>query len=107
MPILTQNLDLENFEKIIAENKLVLVDFFASWCGPCQMFSPIVEQVADKYEENVKTLKLDIDENPTISEKYSISSVPTLILFKDGTPVERVSGVVPLNQCISLIDKHL
>lgn len=107
MPSLTQNLDPLNFEKILLENKLVLVDFFAVWCGPCQMFAPIIEQVATKYEKNVKTIKLDIDENQTISEKYSINSVPTLILFKDGVAVERVSGVVPLNQCINLIDKHL
>ena len=98
---------LGEFEKILSENTLVMVDFFATWCGPCQMFSPIVEQVEDKYDGDLTVVKVDIDENPGIAEKYTIQSVPTTILFKNGEVVERVSGMLSLSQCSDLIDKHL
>ncbi len=100
-------MSFNEFEKILSENKLVFVDFFASWCGPCKMFAPIVEQISQKYEDRVTVLKVDIDENSEIAEKYSIQSVPTSILFKDGDAVERVSGMIPANQCESLIERHL
>lgn len=100
-------ISFNEFEKILSENKLVFVDFFASWCGPCKMFAPVVEQISQKYEDRVTVLKVDIDENSEIAEKYSIQSVPTSILFKDGAAVERVSGMIPESQCASLIDKHL
>lgn len=100
-------MSFNEFEKILSENKLVFVDFFASWCGPCKMFAPIVEQILQKYEDRVTVLKVDIDENSEIAEKYSIQSVPTSILFKDGDAVERVSGMIPASQCESLIERHL
>lgn len=95
------------FEKMLSENTLVMVDFFATWCGPCQMFSPIVEQVEDKYDGDLTVVKVDIDENSDIAEKYTIQSVPTTILFKNGEVVERVSGMLSLGQCSDLIEKHL
>ena len=95
------------FEKTLSENTLVMVDFFATWCGPCQMFSPIVEQVEDKYDGDLTVVKVDIDENSDIAEKYTIQSVPTTILFKNGEAVERVSGLLSLSQCTELIEKHL
>ena len=98
---------LGEFEKILSENTLVMVDFFATWCGPCQMFSPIVEQVEDKYDGDLTVVKVDIDENSDIAEKYTIQSVPTTILFKNGEVVERVSGMLSLGQCSDLIDKNL
>ena len=100
-------LTLGEFEKILSENTLVMVDFFATWCGPCQMFSPIVEQVEDKYDGDLTVVKVDIDENSDIAEKYTIQSVPTTILFKNGEVVERVSGMLSLSQCSDLIEKHL
>ena len=100
-------LSIGEFEKILSENTLVMVDFFATWCGPCQMFSPIVEQVEDKYDGDLTVVKVDIDENPDIAEKYTIQSVPTTILFKNGEVVERVSGMLSLSQCSDLIEKHL
>ncbi len=100
-------LSLGEFEKILSENTLVMVDFFATWCGPCQMFSPIVEQVEDKYDGDLTVVKVDIDENSDIAEKYTIQSVPTTILFKNGEIVERVSGMLSLSQCSDLIDKNL
>lgn len=100
-------LSLGEFEKILSENTLVMVDFFATWCGPCQMFSPIVEQVEDKFDGDLTVVKVDIDENSDIAEKYTIQSVPTTILFKNGEVVERVSGMLSLSQCSDLIEKHL
>lgn len=100
-------MSLGEFEKMLSENTLVMVDFFATWCGPCQMFSPIVEQVEDKYDGDLTVVKVDIDENPDIAEKYTIQSVPTTILFKSGEVVERVSGMLSLSQCSDLIDKNL
>lgn len=100
-------MSLGEFEKTLSENTLVMVDFFATWCGPCQMFSPIVEQVEDKYDGDLTVVKVDIDENSDIAEKYTIQSVPTTILFKNGEVVERVSGLLSLSQCSDLIEKHL
>lgn len=100
-------MSFNEFEKILSDNKLVFVDFFASWCGPCKMFAPVVEQISQKYDDRVTVLKVDIDENSEIAEKYSIQSVPTSILFKGGDAVERVSGMIPARQCSSLIEKHL
>lgn len=100
-------MSFNEFEKILSENKLMFVDFFASWCGPCKMFAPVVEKISQKYDDRVTVLKVDIDENSEIAEKYSIQSVPTSILFKDAAVVERVSGMIPESQCSSLIEKHL
>lgn len=100
-------MSFNEFEKILSDNKLVFVDFFASWCGPCKMFAPVVEQISQKYDDRLTVLKVDIDENSEIAEKYSIQSVPTSILFKGGDAVERVSGMIPASQCSSLIEKHL
>ena len=100
-------MSLGEFEKTLSENTLVMVDFFATWCGPCQMFSPIVEQVEDKYDGDLTVVKVDIDENSDIAEKYTIQSVPTTILFKNGEAVERVSGLLSLSHCSELIEKHL
>lgn len=101
------NINLVDFEKTLNDYDLVFVDFFAAWCGPCKMFAPVIEQISKKYENKIKVLKIDIDENSEIAEKYSIQSVPTSLLFKNGKIVERVSGLLSLAQCSSLIDKYL
>lgn len=103
----TVAMSFNEFEKILSENDLVLVDFFASWCGPCKMYAPIVEQVSQQYKDKIAVVKVDIDENSEIAEKYFIQSVPTSILFKNSNIVERVSGMLSFNQCSDLIDKHL
>lgn len=100
-------ISFNEFESILNNNELVFVDFFASWCGPCKMFSPVVEQISQKYKDKITVLKIDIDENSEIAEKYSIQSVPTSILFKNNNIVERVSGMISFNQCSDLVDKYL
>src|SRR3989441_1583237 len=86
---------------------LVLVDFWAVWCGPCQMVAPIVEELAKEYDGKVKVLKLNTDEHPDIAGRYGIMSIPTLLFFKGGQPVEKVVGAVPKRVLKEAIDKLL
>ena len=86
----------ENFEKDISEpNFLVLVDFWAEWCGPCKQVGPILEELADEYETKIKILKINIDENPQTPQKYNVRGIPTLMLFKNGNLVDTKVGSLP------------
>lgn len=86
-------LSKENFEKeVLNSEKLTLVDFWATWCGPCQMLSPIISEIADEFENTLKVGKINIDDENDLASKYQISSIPTLILFKDGKIVDTVVG---------------
>lgn len=83
----------ENFETEVLKSEIpVLVDFFAVWCGPCQMLAPVIEEIAKEQEGKIKVGKINADENPQTSEKYSIMSIPTLILFKGGQAVKTLQG---------------
>lgn len=73
----------------------VLVDFWAVWCGPCKAIAPVVEELAGEYEGRMKVMKLDVDDNPQTATTYGVQSIPTLLLFKDGRPAERIVGAVP------------
>lgn len=85
-----------NFQKEALESDIpVLVDFYADWCGPCKMVAPIVAELADEYEGVFKIGKLNVDEHPATAEKYRVMSIPTLIVFKNGTPVDTIVGAVP------------
>ena len=80
----------DNFEKEVLEEKgLVLVDFFANWCGPCKMLMPVIHEVAEEYAGVVKVGKVDVDEEMELASRYGVVSIPTLILFKDGVPVKK------------------
>ena len=84
---------MSEFNDIIASDKPTLVDFFATWCGPCRMQSPILEQVKNKVGDKATMVKIDIDKNQELAARYRVQSVPTLILFKSGEPVWRAVGV--------------
>ncbi|MCX2742437.1 thioredoxin [Mangrovivirga sp. M17] len=86
-----------NFEEIINGDKPVLVDFWAEWCGPCKMIGPVVEELAGEYDGKAVIGKVDVDSNPTLSAKYGIRSIPTLLVFKGGEIVDKQIGAVPKN----------
>ncbi|EOL43218.1 MULTISPECIES: thioredoxin [Enterococcus] len=90
------------------DSGLVLIDFWATWCGPCRMQSPILEQLSEEYDESeVKITKMDVDENPETPASFGIMSIPTLLLKKDGEVVEKAVGVHSKEQLRALIDKYL
>ncbi|MGI8748622.1 MAG: thioredoxin [Deinococcus sp.] len=89
------------------EQGLTLVDFWAPWCGPCRMIAPVVEEIASQYEGKVKVGKLNVDDNQQVAMQFKVMSIPTLILFKDGQPVEGVVGAQPKRAFEALLDKHL
>jgi thioredoxin 1 len=97
-----------SFEKeVLQSDKPVLVDFWAAWCAPCRMLAPTVEAVAEKYAGNARVVKLNVDENPAISQRYGIKGIPTLILFKGGKEEERVVGATSKEAISRMIDKHV
>ena len=93
------------FNEIISSDKPVLVDFTASWCGPCKMMVPILKEVKLEVGEAAKIVKIDVDENPKTAQDFQVQGVPTLILFKAGKPVWRQSGVVPKKGLVDVIKK--
>ena len=96
-----------SFKDIIDSEKPVLVDFWATWCGPCIAMQPILKEVADKVSDNAKVIKIDVDKNPQIASQYSIQSIPTLILFKKGKILWRVSGMQSTHQLVSVINENI
>ncbi len=94
-------------QEVLQAGGLVLVDFWAVWCGPCQMVAPVVEEIAGEYEGKLKVVKLNTDENPDVASKYRIMGIPTLMFFKDGAAVDQVVGAVPKSQLKSKIDALL
>jgi thioredoxin 1 len=100
----TKNIEkMNNFNQIIKSEKPVLVDFFATWCGPCQMLSPILKQVKDSLGDRVSIIKIDVDKNQLIASQYQVRGVPTMILFQNGKQLWRQSGVVSKEDLIKTI----
>jgi thioredoxin 1 len=98
----------ENFSKEVLESKdPVLVDFWAPWCGPCRLVGPVVEELASEYQGKIKVGKVNVDENEQTAYKYGIRSIPTLILFKNGRPVDQIIGAVPKHILKKMIDKNI
>ncbi|HQV79172.1 MAG TPA: thioredoxin [Chitinophagales bacterium] len=95
----------KSFQEYIKEDKPVLVDFYADWCGPCKVMHPILKELKEKINNDASILKINIDKNARMASKYQIQSVPTLLLFKNGNIVWRQSGVVPTNQLMQIIKK--
>jgi len=93
--------------EVINADKPVLVDFWAEWCGPCHMIAPYVKEIANEQEQVLKVAKLDIDENPMTPGRYGIMSIPTLMLFKDGEVVARITGAMPKDRLLAQILPHL
>ena len=91
------------FQQILQSDQPVLVDFFATWCGPCQMLSPILKQVKETLGERITILKIDVDKNQTIAAHYKVRGVPTLILFQNGKQLWRQSGVVSKEDLVGII----
>ena len=97
-----------NFQdEVLGSSEPVLVDFWAPWCGPCKMLSPVVEKVAAAHSGKVKFAKLNTDEHPNLAGQYQVSGIPCLILFKNGEPVDRIMGYVPENVITGMLSKHV
>lgn len=92
-PIEVNEADFQS--EVLTSDVPVLVDFWAEWCGPCKMVAPVVEKLASDYDGQVKVAKVDVDTNPGLSGKYGVRSIPTLLIFQNGDPVEQIVGAVP------------
>ena len=98
----------DNFEQIVIKSeKPVLLDFWATWCRPCQMVAPIVDQLADEYSGRVSFVKMDVDQNPKTPSRYNVMSIPTILIFKKGKPVSHIVGLRPKEELKRMLDSAL
>lgn len=98
---------MKTFAEILEDEKPVLVDFYADWCGPCKMMAPVIKKVKQQLGDDVVVLKIDVDKNATLSNEYQIRSIPTLILFHEGKLLWRQSGVVTKEQILKVFQQHI
>jgi thioredoxin 1 len=98
----------DTFEEVVLKAALpTVVDFWAVWCGPCKMIAPVLDEIAADYHNQLQVTKLDVDHNSELAMKYGVMSIPTLILFKGGQPVERIVGFMPKEKLLSKLRPHL
>ena len=103
MEIINEN----RFKEILSESKLVLIDFYADWCGPCKMLAPVLEQLADVKKDVLKVAKVNVDDEENLAWQFGIQSIPTMILFKDGNPIKKEIGYRSLDYLSRLINDAL
>ncbi len=102
-----KSLTAQDFEnEVIASDKPVLVDFYADWCGPCRVLSPVVAELADEYADRIAVRKVDVDTNPELAGQFGVRSIPTLVLFKDGRAKDVVVGAQPKSKISAVIERH-
>ncbi|MFK7781142.1 thioredoxin [Psychroserpens sp.] len=97
---------MSKFSEIINQNKPVLVDFFAEWCGPCKMMSPILKEVKSGLGDKVSIIKIDVDKNQSLAAKYQVRGVPTFLLFKDGKQIWRQSGIIQKEELLTIVSNN-
>ena len=97
----------ESFLSILNDSKPVLVDFFAEWCGPCKTQAPVLKEVKSEIGDKVRIIKIDVDKSPVIAQQYQVSSIPTLILFRNGQVLWRQSGLATRKQLVDVIRQHV
>ena len=97
-------LNYENYEKVVKENKIVLIDFYATWCRPCKMLSPVIEEIAEEGVEGVQICKVDVDKATKLASKFGIQSIPTLVVIKDGKPERMAMGYRPKESILRMLE---
>jgi thioredoxin 1 len=107
MATATQVTDSSFKQEVLESEVPVLVDFWAPWCGPCRMVAPVVDEIAEQYDGQVKVVKVNTDENPSVASQYGIRSIPTLMIFKGGQRVDMVVGAVPKTTLSNTLEKYL
>lgn len=98
---------MSHFKKILSDNKPVLLDFYADWCGPCKMMAPVLTQLKEKMGDRLRILKIDVDKNQSLAAQYQVMGVPTLVLMQHQNVVWKQSGVMDVNTLQQTIEKHL
>ena len=99
------NLTESNFQnEVLDSSNVVLVDFWAPWCGPCRMLAPVLEQIADEYNGKIKGVKVNVDENPALASEYNVMSIPTMVVFKNGAKQDQFVGALPKTTIINKLE---
>ncbi|HCA72295.1 MAG TPA: thioredoxin [Ruminococcaceae bacterium] len=99
--------DKAGLEKILKSSKVVLCDFWATWCGPCQMLAPVIEQLAEEYDGRVTVVKIDVDQNQDLAAEYRVMSIPTVFVFQNGSPIDSKVGAMPIDEYRKMLDSVL